>query len=75
MELLREAALLKVEFDEVADMDDGRHTVEDFIDFWRSAREETSSSDSGRHFGHYIAASDDPYLAILHVESMNISAS
>ena len=48
---------------------------EDFVDFWLSAREETSSLDSGRHFRHYITASDDPYLAILHVESMNISAS
>lgn len=56
-------------------MDDRHLTVEDFIGFWCSAREETSSSDSGRHFGHYIAASDDPYLAILHVESMNIAAS
>ena len=74
IELLKEAALLKVEFDDTENMCDRRLTVEDFISFWHSAREETSSSDSGRHFGHYIAASDDPELAILHVESMNIAA-
>jgi hypothetical protein len=75
IELLKEAALLKVEFEEAGDAGDRRLTVEDFISFWHSAREETSSSDSGRHFGHYIAASDDPELAILHVESMNVAAS
>eukprot|EP00956_Cyclotella_meneghiniana_P029543 scaffold71866_cov64-Cyclotella_meneghiniana.AAC.1 len=75
IELLKEAAALKMEFDETDELDSGRLTVEDFIEFWHSAREETSSSDSGRHFGHYIAASDDPELAILHVESMNIAAS
>ena len=73
IELLQEAARLRVEF-EGAGMDDSRLSVEDFIDFWKSAQEKTSSSDSGRHFGHYIAASDDPELAVLHVESMNIAA-
>ena len=55
--------------------DDGCLLVKEFIDFWHSAIEETSSLDSGRYFGHYIAANDDPELAILHVESMNIAAS
>lgn len=64
-----------MEFDETDEIDSGRLSVEDFVEFWHTAREETSSSDSGRHFGHYIAASDDPELAILHVESMNIAAS
>jgi hypothetical protein len=49
-------------------------TVAEFIAHWRSAREKTSSSDSGRHFGHYIAASDDVELSTLHVESLNIAS-
>ena len=44
--LLQVAARLRVEFED-ADMEDSRLTVEDFIDFWQSALEETSSSDSG----------------------------
>ena len=64
-----------MEFEDIDEIDSGRLSVEDFVEFWHTAREETSSSDSGRHFGHYIAASDDPELAILHVESMYIAAS
>eukprot|EP00956_Cyclotella_meneghiniana_P011946 scaffold16843_cov51-Cyclotella_meneghiniana.AAC.2 len=73
VELLKEAARIRVAFD-TSDTEPDYVTVEDFISYWKSAREKTSSSDSGRHFGHYIAASDDPELAILHVESLNIAA-
>lgn len=73
IELLKEAARIRVEYD-TSTIAPARVTVEDFTDYWHSAREKTSSSDSGRHFGHYIAASDDPELAILHTESLNISA-
>jgi hypothetical protein len=33
---------------------------------WRKAREKTSSSESGRHFGHYIAASDSELISYCH---------
>jgi hypothetical protein len=48
-------------------------TVEEFVGHWRSAHEKISSSDSGCHFRHYIAASDDVELLTLHVESLNIA--
>jgi hypothetical protein len=47
--------------------------VEEFIDHWHTARDKTSSSDSGRHFGHYIATSDNRELSTLHVESLNLA--
>jgi len=39
---------------------------EDFIKHWRKAKERTSSSPSGLHFGHYKAATQSPELAFLH---------
>ena len=36
---------------------------QDFKDYWSGARESTASSMSGRHFGHYKAASKNTYLA------------
>jgi len=38
----------------------------DFIAHWRRAKERTSSSPSGLHFGHYKAATHLPLLAHLH---------
>eukprot|EP00956_Cyclotella_meneghiniana_P004094 scaffold4965_cov23-Cyclotella_meneghiniana.AAC.2 len=73
IELLKEAARIRVAFD-TSKTEPEYVTIEDFIGYWKSARERTSSSGSGRHFGHYIAASDDPELAILHLESLNIAA-
>jgi hypothetical protein len=48
-------------------------SVEDFIEYWRTAKERTSSSLFGRHFGHYKAASFSPPLAALHVGSINLA--
>ena len=39
---------------------------DDFIAFQKEAREQTSYSLSGRHFGHYKAASNSPLLCELH---------
>ena len=45
---------------------------EDFIYFWKGARERTSSSLSNRHFGHYKAASNSPMLSELHASFQHI---
>jgi len=39
---------------------------EDFIGFWKKAKEQTSSSFSGLHFGHYKTATQSPLLAEIH---------
>ena len=49
-------------------------TPEDFQQFWQHARERTGSSYSGLHFGHYIAASFCPDLALLHAAKLTICA-
>jgi len=40
--------------------------TENFCNHWRKARESTSSSFSGLHFGHYKAAASTPTIAHLH---------
>jgi hypothetical protein len=47
--------------------------LEAFQSYWKSAKERTSSSYSGRHMGHYKAASASPALAALHVGSINLA--
>jgi hypothetical protein len=47
--------------------------VEDFIEYWHTTKERTSLLLSGRHFGHYKAASFLPQLATLHVASINLA--
>lgn len=49
-------------------------STQDFITFWSSAKESTSSSKSGRHFGHYKAIINDPSLVSLHVTNINLAA-
>ena len=49
-------------------------TIEEYVEFWKSAKEQTSPSDSGRHFSHYAAASHNPEVAELHVGSLNAAA-
>jgi len=39
---------------------------EDFITYWHQAREHTSSSLSGTHFGHYKATASSLFLAEIH---------
>ena len=43
----------------------------DFKQFWRTAKEKTESSKSGKHFGHYKAAAFDNTLSQLHATSLN----
>ena len=47
----------------------------DFQRYWRRCREKTSSSMSGRHFGHYKAASRNTYLSTIHSTFCHITAS
>eukprot|EP00956_Cyclotella_meneghiniana_P035079 scaffold111156_cov136-Cyclotella_meneghiniana.AAC.1 len=53
--------------------DDGWLTVPEFQDYWKKAKERTSSSYSGRHFGHYKAASKDDFLSALHTGNINLA--
>ena len=48
-------------------------TNEEFIRFWKSAKEATSSSKSGRHFGHYKAICSNQQLVSLQVNSINMA--
>jgi uncharacterized protein (UPF0332 family) len=41
-------------------------TEEDYRAHWKQAKEETSSSFSGLHFGHYIAGIDSDYISHFH---------
>lgn len=43
----------------------------DFQNYWKSAREKTESSMSGKHFGHYIAGAHDDTISQLHATSLN----
>lgn len=47
----------------------------DFVEYWRLAKEKTSSSFLGRHFGHDKAASFSDKLSLLHVSSINLVVS
>ena len=41
-------------------------TKEDFVQYWKRAKEGTSSSLSGLHFGHYKAASECSFMSEVH---------
>ena len=49
-------------------------TPDDNISFSKSAKEDTASSRSGRHFGHYKAICDNPTLVKLHTDNINLAA-
>ena len=48
-------------------------TTVDYISYWKKAREDTSSSISGRHFGHYKASATNPTLTYIHTAMCNMS--
>ena len=41
-------------------------TKDDYARHWKRAKEETSSSRSGLHFGHYIAGIESDYISHFH---------
>ncbi len=47
----------------------------DFQSYWQHANEDIQSSKSGCHFGHYKAASFDPYLSAMHAAKLTLAAS
>jgi hypothetical protein len=47
-------------------------TPEDFKLFWWTVKEQSGSSYSGLHFGHYIATSHCPDLLLLHATKLSI---
>lgn len=49
-------------------------TVEDFQYYWQHANERIPSLYSELHFGHYKAASFDPYLSALHAQKLTLCA-
>ena len=74
VDLLRSAADIRLQMEDGSDSDLGI-TESEFISFWRTSKERTSSSKSGRHFGHYRAVCGDLNLVHLHTESINLAAS
>ena len=73
MQYLQEAIRIKRALEQLP-MDQQAVTPTEFTSFWSSAKESTSSSKSGRHFGHYKAMTDDPALVTLHVTNINLAA-
>ena len=49
-------------------------TVEDFIYYWKRVKEKTSSSFSGRHFGHYRAATSHQGISNVHAMMTQLAA-
>jgi hypothetical protein len=73
VDLLRASARLRLECEDPT-TSGCDVTVEEFTDFWATCKEVTSSSKSGRHFGHYRAMCDDKALTLLQVHSINLAA-
>ena len=46
----------------------------DFVKYWKGDRERTSSSISGRHFGHYKAASSSHSLSEIHASFQHVAS-
>ncbi|KAL3803357.1 hypothetical protein HJC23_009321 [Cyclotella cryptica] len=74
VDLLKAAARIRLELGAI-EQTSTSVTAEDFRSFWATCKENTSSSKSGRHFGHYRAMSSDDLLTSLQVMSINIAAS
>jgi len=73
VDLLKAAATIHLELEEVP-TSSNNVTLDEFQFFWSSCKENTSSSQSGRHFGHYKAISGCNDLSVLQVMSINIAA-
>ena len=73
VDLLQACARLHLESKDLPALDNDV-TVEDFVGFWARSKERTSSSKSGRHFGHYRAITENEALVRLQVQSINLAA-
>lgn len=73
VDLLKAAAHIRLELEDIP-LSSEQVTTEEFQSFWTSCKESTSSSKSGRHFGHYRAMSTDDELTRLQVTSINLAA-
>ena len=73
IDLLREAAKLRLEFDKVLPAESDT-TVDDFVGFRATAGKRTGSSMSDRHFAHYHAACGDMDIVRIHVRNINLAA-
>ena len=63
-EICEECALIR----KIIPKDSGKikMTKEDYVAHWKRAKEETSSSKSGLHFGHYIAGTESEHISHFH---------
>ena len=48
-------------------------STDDFLSYWKRAKEDTSSSLSGRHFGHYKTATRSPLLTKVYTQMCNLT--
>lgn len=70
--LLQAVAKLHLEFKDIPPTEN-ETTPKKFLNFWSTAKEKSSSSKSGRDFGHYFASCDDPYLVNFHVRNIKVA--
>ncbi len=68
LSLSTRAFLAQLKYPPSLQMDNTFITAEEFSQFWNKARESTSSSYSGRHFGHCKAAASGPLLSRIHAK-------
>ncbi len=73
VDLLKALAKLRLECKDIP-TSNSEVTVEEFNSFWKTCKENTSSSKCGRHFGHYQAICEDTELSLLQVRSINLAA-
>jgi hypothetical protein len=73
VDLLKASACLCLDCEDIP-TSSSEVTVEEFSSFWTTCKEATSSSKSGRHFGHYCAISENKDLSLLQVRSINLAA-
>jgi hypothetical protein len=73
VDLLKASARLRLECEDIPSSS-SEVTVDEFTSFWKTCKEKTSSSISGRHFGHYRTICDNEDLTRLQVHSINLAA-
>ena len=71
VEICREAARIRSQIPK--DSASFMITVEQWQTKWKKATEETSSSQSGRHFGHYIAGAESDLISFFHAMKVSLA--